>query len=203
MTITNLDESKIRAKDLGLLFAVERALNQYGLQLEIVGSVAEGAKEGRSYRDIDLKVAYDNTSSRYEALCDLVRVASQTSGQSSEVVEESQEVRRMLGAATTLSLDPRMQGMCYINTFIEQRFQIRRGRTTIDLCFEGLPITQTLIKNSKNNFDAYKQPLFKDNPDLYPKPFFNDNPDLYRTSNDENHEVEDKDGKRRAVRRRT
>ncbi|GEM_PF-4919613 len=203
MTITNLTESKIKAKDLGLLFAVERALGQQGLDAEIVGSVAKGAKEGRGYRDIDLKVAYDNTNSRYGGLCKFVRAASQTSSQSPEVAEASQEIGRMLGAATTLSLDPKMQGIRYMHMSVEQRFQIRRGRTTIDLCFEGqAPIVGILhrMQLERDNFAAYRKPLLKYQ---FVKLFHRSSNQSSNESSNQDYKVRDPDGKVRVVRRRT
>lgn len=136
MTITNLDESKIRAKDLGLLFAVERLLGQYGVNAEIVGSVARGAKEGKGYRDIDVKVAYSNTNPRSNALCELVRAADPTPDQSPEVIKDNQRIMQMLGTTTKLTPNAKEQAR-YIDTFVERRFAIQNGRTTIDLCFEG------------------------------------------------------------------
>ncbi|MDP1695103.1 MAG: hypothetical protein Q8L34_06200 [Candidatus Woesearchaeota archaeon] len=143
MTITNLDESKIRATDLGLLFAVERLLGQYGVDAEIVGSVVE-VDDRSKYRDIDLKVAYSNTNPRSEALCQLVRAANPTPDESPEVTRDTRRITKMLGTTVISSLE----NLRYINTFVERLFTIQKGKTTIDLCFEGLSLPDNLKQDA-------------------------------------------------------
>lgn len=118
-----LDKSYIKGKDLGLFNEVISYLENEGLSVKLRGSVSEG---DRNYRDIDLcVVGGQNFKERKgEVIIELARS-----------MNKKYALRNKIPFADNIAHYSH-GNILYVNTEIDNRFTIQRGKTIIDLCFE-------------------------------------------------------------------
>lgn len=119
------DKDLFKARDLEILTQVVSYLQGHGLNVELRGSAYKNAEDGnpRAYRDIDLLITGDQRQ-KGDAILGLVatyNLAGRFQPQSVNVVNYS--IERVGGEQQ------------YVDTTIENRYALRMGRTTIDLCF--------------------------------------------------------------------
>ena len=130
--LDQIDESSFKARDLPLVFSLERFLERQDMPgVYVGGSVV--TRNPRAYGDVDLLVL------KYGDYFDTLRVLLNAADRSSNPLDLKGVRIEYLG-----------KKMMYLNHEIDYRFKLTRGQTVLDLCFEGGGVRHFPPQPSKN-----------------------------------------------------